>query len=105
MSEAEFFGARLEREIARMVEDTAKEERVDKTKALKELIVLGRRQFLLGKHLELYRMGKCSIDKAAEKTGITVAEMMEEAAKAGIKSSETMEEYKKGLRLLSQTDN
>ena len=100
MSEAEFLGARLEKDIVRMIEETAREERVDKTKALKELIQIGRKQFLLNKHLEEYRRGKCSIDKAAEKAGVTVAEMMQEAAKSGIKSTETMEEYRRGLELL-----
>ena len=101
MSEAGFFGARMERDILRMIEDTAKEERVDKTKALKELIILGRKQYLLRGHLETYRKGLCSIDKAAERVGVTVAEMMEEAAKAGIKSTQSIDQYKEGLRLLS----
>lgn len=50
--------------------------------------------------LELYRTGKCSIDKAAEIVDITVHEMMQEAANAGIQSTETIEEYKRGLELL-----
>ncbi|MBI2664330.1 hypothetical protein HYX10_03240 [Candidatus Woesearchaeota archaeon] len=102
MSKAEFLGARLEKDIVRMIEDTASEERVDKTKALKELILIGRKQFLLRKHMELYRQGKCSIDKAAEKAGVTVSEMMQEAAKAGVKSTETLEDYRRGLELLSR---
>lgn len=100
MTEVEYLGARLEKDIVQMVEDTAEEEHVDKTKALKELILLGRKQFLLHKYLELYRMGQCSLDKAAEEAGITVNEMMQEAAKAGIQSTETIEEYRKGLALL-----
>jgi len=100
MSEVEFIGARLEKDIIKLVEDTAKEEHVDKTKALKELIILGRKQFLINKHLEIYKNGQCSIDKAANIIGITVNEMMKEAVKLGIKSSETIEEYKKGLELL-----
>ncbi len=100
MSEVEFLGARLEKEIVRMVEKTAEEEHVDKTKALKELITAGRKQLLLQKYIERYRTGKCSLDKAAKGIGITVAEMMQEAAKAGIQSTETIEEYKRGLQLL-----
>jgi predicted HTH domain antitoxin len=100
MAEIEFLGARLEKEIIEMVEETAKEERVDKTKALKELIQLGRKQFLIQKYMELYRLGRCSLDKAAQAVGITVHEMMQEATKAGIKSSQSIEEYKKGLQLL-----
>ncbi len=101
MSEVQFIGARLEENIILMVEKTAQEEQVDKTKALKDLIILGRKQFLIQRYMELYRRGGCSIDQAAKEVGITVAEMMEEASKAGIKSTETIEEYKAGLKLLS----
>lgn len=100
MSEVEFLGARLEKDIINMVEQTAKEGHVDKTKALKELVILGRKQYLLQKQLEEYRKGKCSIDKAAQIVGITIPEMMQEAVKEGIKSSETIEEYREGLKLL-----
>ena len=103
MAKVEFLGARLEREILGMVEETAKEEHVDKTKALKDLIILGRKQILLNRYLELYRKGGCSIDKAAEKVGITVNEMMKEAVADGIKSTETIEEYREGLKLLERS--
>ena len=83
-----------------MIEDTAKDQRIDKTAALKELIVLGRKQYLLQKYLELYQEGRCSLDKAAHDVGITVVEMMQEAARAGIQSTETIEEYRWGLELL-----
>ena len=101
MTEVEFLGARLEKDIIGMIEETAAEEHVDKTKALKELIILGRKQFLLQKYLDLYRLGQCSLDKAAQRVGITVSEMMQEAAKAGVPSSETIEEYRRGLELLT----
>lgn len=100
MNKAEFLGARIESDIVKMVEHTAQEERIDKTRALKALIILGRRQFLLKKYLEQYRDGKCSLDKAAKHVGITVNEMMQEAAKAGILSTETIEEYRRGFRIL-----
>lgn len=103
MTKVEFLGARLEESIFKMVEETAKEESVDKTKALRDLIVLGRKQFLLNKYLELYRQGRCSLDKAAEAVGITVCEMMQKAASEGVKSDETIEEYKNGLRILEKS--
>jgi len=64
------------------------------------LIILGRKQFLIKRYLDMYKHEQCSIDKAAQACRITVNEMMKEAMKEGIKSSETMEEYKKGLELL-----
>lgn len=90
----------MEKDILNLIDKTAKEERVDRTSALKKLIVLGRKQYLLKKYLQLYREGKCSIDKAAELSGIIVSEMMDEAVKSGIQSSETVEEYRKGVELL-----
>ncbi len=100
MAEVEFLGARLEKDVIIMVEETAKEEHVDKTKALKELIILGRKQFLIKKYLDMYKHEQCSIDKAAQACRITVNEMMKEAIKEGIKSNETIDEYRKGLELL-----
>lgn len=100
MAEITFLGARLEKDIVRMVEKTAEEEHIDKTKALKQLVILGRKQFLINKYLQLYRDGRCSLDKAAEIIGITVNEMMQEAANDGIKSTQTINEYREGLELL-----
>lgn len=100
MSSSDFIGARLDKDTLRMVEKTAKEESMDKSKALKELIRKGRKQYLIEKHLEQYRKGLCSIDKAAEEAGISVAEMMQEAVKSGIKSDQTIEEYRRGLKIL-----
>ncbi|MBI3032714.1 hypothetical protein HYY69_04525 [Candidatus Woesearchaeota archaeon] len=102
MTKVIFLGARLEQDIVEMVEKTAHEEQVDKTRALKELIQLGRKQYLLKKYLDMYKDGKCSLDYAANKVGLTVGEIMEEAAKEGIDSSETIEEYKQGLQVLLQ---
>lgn len=102
MSKIEFIGARVDKNVINMIEDTAKEDSIDKTKALMKLVILGRRQYLLEKYLQLYRNGICSLDKAAEKIGINVAEMMQEAAKLGIYSTETIDEYKRGLEILEK---
>ncbi len=61
-----------------------------------------KRKYLLEKYLQLYRDGICSLDKAAEKIGINIAEMMQEAAKSGIYSTETIDEYKRGLEILEK---
>ncbi len=100
MSDTVFLGARVEDDILAMVDQTAAEEHVDKTKALKRLITLGRKKLLLDKALEQYRKGFCSLDKAAKMAHVCVSEMMHEAANAGITSTETIEEYKKGIVLL-----
>jgi|SRR3989338_8817752 len=100
MSSTEFIGARLDKETMKMIDQTAKEEKVDKTRALKELIRIGRKKYLLEKNLEKYRTGLCSLDKAAKESGIALVEMMQEAVKSGITSDQTIEEYRKGLNIL-----
>ena len=100
MTKSGFLGVRIEKHLLEMVEETASEEHTDKTNALKQLIELGRKEFLLKKYLELYGAGRCSIDKAAQAVGITIAEMMKEASNHGITSDETLTEYKEGLEHL-----
>lgn len=100
MSEAKFIGARIAPEIAKMIDETAKEEKVDKSTALKELIQFGRQKLLEKRAIELYRDGKISVDKAADMLSVTVNEVMKLFSDAGIKSEETLEEYSAGLKLL-----
>ncbi len=100
MTGSKFVGARLEPRFTRMIEDTAREEGLDKTSALKELIQHGRRKLLENRAIELYREGRISVDRAAAMLSITVPEAMRLFANAGIRSEETMEEYSSGLKLL-----
>ncbi len=84
-----------------MVFDKVSEEkRVDRTGAIRILLTAGWKELSLEKALNLYKEGKASIDKAAKIAGLTVSEMMEEAAARGIKSDETIEEYRKGVKML-----
>ncbi len=100
MTKARFIGARLEPEFAKMIDDTASEEKIDRTAALKELIQSGRQRLLEKKAIELYRDGRISVDRAAEMLSLTVSEVMRLFANAGIRSEETLEEYSAGLKLL-----
>jgi predicted HTH domain antitoxin len=100
MTKKEFLGLRVEPEVLAMVNEVAREEQVDKTKAIKILVQIGWREMRLEKALEGHRRGEISLDKAAELTGLNVAQIMEEAARHGIKSDETLEEYLSGLELI-----
>ncbi len=101
MPESGFVGARIGPEVARMIDDTAREEKVDKSTALKVLIKHGRQKLLEKRAIALYREGRISVDKAAKMLSTTVSEIMGVFAGAGIKSEETFEEYSTGLRLLT----
>ena len=105
MTKARFIGARMEPEFAKMIDDTANEEKIDKTTALKALIQSGRQRILEKKAIELYRDGRISVDKAAEMLSMTVSEVMKLFSNAGIRSEETLEEYSAGLKLLLSQKN
>lgn len=100
MAETKFFGARIEPKELGILDKVAKEENIDKTSAMKILINKGWKEIRLEKAIKEYRDGKISIDKAAKIAGLTVHEMMEEAAAKGIKTEESIDDLRKGLRLL-----
>lgn len=100
MNKTRFLGARMEEEIYEIVDKVSKEEKIDKTSAIKILVQEGWKELRLKKALNYYRDGLISVDKAAKISGITINEMMKEIASSGIKSEETIEEYKKGISIL-----
>ena len=95
-----FYGVRLEDQIAKVIELVSKEIHADKTTAIKLLIAEGWENYRLKKALKLYAEGKISIDKAAEISGITVTEMMHEAGNRNLGSTETVHEFNEGLKKL-----
>jgi predicted HTH domain antitoxin len=52
------------------------------------------------KALLMYENGKVPLDKAAEIAGITVTEMMTEAAQRNLGSTETVNEFNESLKKL-----
>lgn len=102
MAKTKFLGARIESELYDIVNKVAKEENIDKTQAIKILVLVGWKELKLEKALEKYRKGIISMDKAAELAGLTVNEMMQEVAARGIRSDQTIDEFRKGLKDLLQ---
>ncbi len=90
MGNKKFLGLRVEPQVYKIVNKIADEEKVDKTKAIKLLVLAGWKEITLEKALEQYRKGLISLDKAAEIAGLTMNEMMQQAAANGIKSEETI---------------
>ncbi len=100
MTETKFLGVRLAPEIFRVVEEVAQEEHTDKSHALRDLILFGKKKRSEQRAIELYRSGKISVDKAADIAELTVSEMMFLLTREGVKSEESFSEYKKGLKIL-----
>ncbi|MFH1247366.1 MAG: UPF0175 family protein, partial [Candidatus Micrarchaeota archaeon] len=96
----QFYGFRLEEQLAKVVENVAKEIHSDKTHAITLLLEEGWENYRLKKALSMYGNGKVSLDKAAEIAGITVTEMMAEASQKNLGSTETIHEFNESLKKL-----
>ena len=69
--------ARIDKELAKEIEEIVKERGIDRSAAIRELLYMGLREYKLKKALELVRERKVTVWKAAEIAGLTYREMLE----------------------------
>lgn len=98
----ELISARFEKKDTALIEEVAKEEKSDKTTALKKLFSLGARQYKLEKAIKQYQSGKISIGKAAETAGISLWEMMDQLKERNIANHLSEADFKEGLKNLEK---
>lgn len=90
--------ARFETKDITFIEEVAKDEKADKTTALKKIFSMGVKQYKLEKAIKQYQAGKISIGKAAETAGISLWEIMEELKQRNIPNTLTKDDYQEGLK-------
>lgn len=89
---------RMDEEDYKFLKKLAKENKEDVSKAIREVVDLGRLMLAI----EKYKKEKISIGKAAETAGISISEMMDVLTDFGIKSNITKEDYLEGLENLRE---
>lgn len=97
---SELVSMRLKKEELDPINEIARDEKTDKTTAIRKALDLGTKQYLLEKSINEYREGKLSIGKAAEKAKISLWEMLDELKDRNIQSNLGSEEYKESLNNL-----
>jgi|SRR3989344_151190 len=90
---------RMDVEDYEFVKKHAKESKEEISKAVRELVDLGRVMLAI----ESYKKGTASIGKAAELAGLSISEMMETFSKFGIKSNVEYDDYLKSIENLRKT--
>ena len=75
---------RVDEEIYDEIEKTANRENVDKSTIARGLLEAGLREARRRRGLELYRVGSCTLWKAAEVAGVSLREMMDLVVEARI---------------------
>ncbi len=73
--------ARIPKELEKEVERLMRDEHLEKSAALRKLLHLGVDNYRLDRALRDLREGKVSLSKAAQDAGVTVWELIDEAAR------------------------
>lgn len=93
---------RLSSEIQDEIEKISKRKDTDKSKLIRELILLGIKELKIEESLSLYQQGKISLWKAARLADISLWEMIEIVSERRIPAQYTERELKKDLKALSE---
>ncbi len=88
---------RLPENVVKALDERAKEEKTDRTNALRKLLEEAIKVWKVEQAANLYKKGNVSLSVAAKMAELSVGEMMDELVKRGVKSDLTVEGYKESL--------
>ncbi len=100
MSELISLGIRLEKKMINELNQIAEEEHVDRTTVIRKLISEAIQNHIRDKVLQKYELGKISISKAADDTGLTIGEIEEYMVKKGYRSIYSTADLEREIELL-----
>ena len=89
---------RMDRDNYEFLREIIKEERVDLSKAVRDLVTRGR--ILLA--VERYKKGEASLGRAAELAGVPLGQMMTILTEYGVEGRLEKEDYLQGLKNLQK---
>ena len=92
--------ARLSRERIKVVEEMAREEKVDKSTILDKALEHYANEWKLQKAIELYRTGSVTLSRAAEIAGISIWELIDVLANRRVLLQYDVEDLEEDLKVL-----
>ena len=96
------FTTRIEEDLAKAIDEVAKEEGIDRSTVIRRLLMKAVKEYLIDKSLEEYEQGKITLWQAATKCDMSVWEMVIEAKKREIHVPYTLEEFREDLKGLEK---
>ena len=102
MSEMGVSALRLPNEIEKAIEERTKEEKIDKSAAMKQFLIAGIKEYKKQKAIELYREGKVSLSDATKAASVNIYEVIDLLIKAGIKSDYSLEDMRTKRKTLEK---
>jgi len=91
---------RVEEELAKAIDEVAKAEGMDRSTVIRRFLSKAVRDWLIEKSLSEYEEGKLTLWQAAERCGLSLWEMVEEARKREVHVPYTLEELREDLKAL-----
>ena len=88
---------RFPEELFRVVEYRARLEKIDESAAIRQLLALGAE----GYAVELFRLGKVTLNEAAELAGVTLRQMVDLLQRHGVKGNVRFDQQRKALEFVS----
>lgn len=89
---------RLPEELFRVIEHRARQEKIDESAAIRQLLALGAE----GYAVELFREGKITLNEAAELAGVTLRQMIDLLQRHGVKGNVRLDQQRKALEFVSK---
>ncbi len=100
MKASKVISARLSRERIKLVEEIAREEKVDKSTILDRALAHYTQEWKLRKALESYREGSVTLSRAAEIAGVSIWEIIDILEKRKIPAQYDLEDFEEDLKAL-----
>ena len=98
MGSSEVISARLSKDRIELIEEMAREERVDKSTILDRALERYTKEWKLQKATESYREGLVTLSRAAEIAGISIWEMIDVISKKKIPPQYDIEDLEEDLK-------
>ena len=95
------FTTRIEEDLAKVIDEVSKEEGLDRSTVIRRFLMKAVKEWLIERSLEDYEEGKATLWQAAERSGLSLWEIIVEAKKREIHVPYTLEEFREdqlGLR-------
>ncbi len=97
---AEAIGIRLDSDMLKKIEKLGKEEVLDRSTIIRQLVYLGYKDLIKKKSAEEYVKGEITFSEAARRAEMTIWEMEQYLVENGYKSSYSIEDLGKEIKLL-----
>lgn len=91
---------RVNEELSERIDEIAEEEGLDRSTVVRKFLADGTRNWLIEKNLEDYEAGRVTLWQAADRCGLSLWEIIQEAREREIHVPYTVDELEEDLRAL-----